>query len=57
MENEKWQELNSMHQEITTHGIQLFDTDYLEKYVELLSESLAGKGDLPPVPRSLNSVV
>jgi hypothetical protein len=57
MENEKWQELSSMHEEITAHGIQLFDTDYLEKYVELFTESLAGKSDIPPVPRPNNSLV
>lgn len=47
MEKTEWDRLISMRNEIQRSNIQSFDSFYLEKYAELLSKSLEGKGDRP----------
>lgn len=46
MDNNDWNQLKKMHDQIGQTGISAFDTAYLERYTELLAKSLEGKGDL-----------
>jgi hypothetical protein len=46
MNNNDWDQLKKMHDQIKQTGISAFDTAYLERYTELLAKSLEGKGDL-----------
>jgi hypothetical protein len=45
MNEEDWTNLSNMHRELTTNHLAAYDTAYLEKYAELLAQSLQGKGD------------
>jgi hypothetical protein len=45
MNKEDWNNLNNMHRELTQNHLAYYDTAYLEKYAELLAQSLQGKGD------------
>ncbi len=45
MNTEDWTNLNNMHKELTSNHLAAYDTAYLEKYTELLTKSLEGKGD------------
>lgn len=45
MNTEDWTNLNNMHKELTNNHLAAYDTAYLEKYAELLAQSLEGKGD------------
>lgn len=47
METQEWNRLVTMRNEILSSNLQSFDSLYLEKYAELLSKSLQGKGDRP----------
>lgn len=51
----EWDELLEMREKINENGLLMFSSEYLERYSELLSKSLQGKGDA--VPRSNNSLV
>ena len=41
--------LDEMHKQISQSGLTAFDTTYLEFYVQLLTKSLEGKGDIHSV--------
>jgi hypothetical protein len=45
MSDVEWKQLCEMRNHIKQHGVQAFDTAYLEEYSRLLSLSLMGKGD------------
>jgi hypothetical protein len=45
MNNDDWTNLSNMHKELTKNHLAAYDTAYLEKYAELLAQSLQGKGD------------
>lgn len=47
MNKEDWTNLSNMHKELTNNPLASYDTAYLEKYAELLAQSLEGKGDPP----------
>ena len=46
MNDIEWKQLTEMRDHIKQHGVQAFDTAYLEEYSRLLSLSLMGKGDV-----------
>jgi hypothetical protein len=45
MNDIEWKQLCEMRDHIKQHGVQAFDTAYLEEYSRLLSMSLEGKSD------------
>lgn len=51
----EWDELLEMREKINENGLLMFSSEYLERYSELLSKSLHGKGDT--IPRSNNALV
>lgn len=48
MNDEDWINLSNMHKELSTNHIASYDTTYLERYVELFTKSLQGKGNSSP---------
>ena len=46
MNDVEWKQLTEMRDHIKQHGVQAFDTAYLEEYSRLLALSLEGKGDI-----------
>lgn len=46
MTEAEWKQLAEMRECIKTSGMQAFDSAYMDSYAQLLSKSLAGKGDL-----------
>lgn len=46
MNDIEWKQLTEMRDHIKQHGVQAFDTAYLEEYSRLLALSLMGKGDV-----------
>lgn len=53
MTEAEWKQLVEMRDCIKASGMQAFDPAYMDSYAQLLSKSLAGKGD-PPVPADFN---
>ena len=45
MTEAEWKQLTEMRECIKTSGMQAFDPAYMDSYAQLLSKSLAGKGD------------
>lgn len=61
MDQNDYNQLHKMHEQIRQSGVAAFDSAYLERYTELLTRSLEGKSDAKQ-PRSssarpYNSVV
>ena len=48
MDTTEWDALSNMHKELSTNHIASYDTTYLERYVELFTKSLQGKGNSSP---------
>jgi hypothetical protein len=45
MDPNDWTQLEKMHRQISESGVAAFDSAYLERYTELLTQSLEGKGE------------
>lgn len=45
MDPNDWTQLEKMHHQISESGVAAFDSAYLERYTELLTRSLEGKGE------------
>lgn len=45
MNHDDWIQLEKMHHQISQSGVAAFDSAYLERYTELLAQSLEGKGE------------
>ena len=55
MNSDDWTQLEKMHKQISASGVAAFDSAYIERYAELLVESLEGKGDQQLLDRILSS--
>ena len=51
MTEAEWKQLKEMRECIKSSDMQAFDPAYMDSYAQLLSKSLAGKGD-PPIQNS-----
>lgn len=61
MDQNDFDQLHKMHDQIRQSGVAAFDSAYLERYTELLAKSLEGKSDAreprPSASRFYNSMV